>query len=83
MEKAGPEASAAASTNLAGPVASAAGGGGGPGGGGGGGSVTIAPGAIVINGAGQNAEEIANQVIAKIGQQMAGKRQQKGYRTTT
>jgi hypothetical protein len=88
MEKAGPEAAKSASENLAAPVASAAapasaGGAGGPGGSGGGGSVNIAAGAIVINGAGQNAEEIANQVIAKIGQQMAGKRQQMGYRTTT
>lgn len=90
MEKAGPEAAKSATENLAAPVASAAspasaagGGAGGPGGSGGGGSVNIAAGAIVINGAGQNAEEIANQVIAKLGQAMAGKRQQMGYRTTT
>lgn len=89
MESAGPEVAAAASTNLAAPAAAGvaggmtASGGVGAGGGGSGGSVNIAAGAIVINGAGQNAEEIANQVIAKLGQQMAGKRQQKGYRTTT
>ena len=89
MEKAGPEAAKSATENLAAPVASVAspasagGGAGGPGGSGGSGSVNIAAGAIVINGAGQNAEEIANQVIAKLGQAMAGKRQQMGYRTTT
>ena len=87
MEKAAPAVTEAASTNLAAPVAAAIGSAPGPtaagGGGGGGGTVNIAAGAIVINGAGQNAEEIANQVIAKLSQQMASKRQQKGYRTTT
>jgi len=83
MEKAGPEAAKSASENLAAPVASAAGGAGGGSWGGAGGSVNIAAGAIVINGAGSNAEEIANQVIQKISQQMASKRQQKGYRTST
>jgi hypothetical protein len=44
---------------------------------GGGDTITISPGAIVINGAGQNAEEIANMVIQKFSQARA----QKGYRT--
>ena len=44
---------------------------------GGGDTITIAPGAIVINGAGQNADEIANMVIQKFSQARA----QKGYRT--
>jgi len=74
--------------NLAAPVAAAAGGVGGMvggggdvgvGAGGGGGSiVNIAAGAIVINGAGQNAEEIANQVITKLAQQMASTRKSRG-----
>jgi hypothetical protein len=87
METAATEVAAAASTNLAAPVAAGVAGGvaagGRAAGGGGGDTINIAAGAIVINGAGQNAEEIANQVIAKLGQAMAGKRQQMGYRTTT
>jgi len=82
MEKAGPEVAAAASSNLAAPVAAgvagAAGGAGAGAGSGGSTSITISPGAIVINGAGQNAEEIANQVIAKLSQQMASTRKARG-----
>jgi hypothetical protein len=83
MEKAGPEVAAAASSNLAAPVAAgavagAAGGAGAGAGGGGSTSITISPGAIVINGAGQNADEIANQVIAKLSQQMASTRKARG-----
>jgi TP901 family phage tail tape measure protein len=81
MEKAGPEVSASAAANLAAPAAAGvAGGAGGAGSaaGGGGSTVNIAPGAIVINGAGQNAEEIANTVIKHLSQQMASTRRARG-----
>ena len=82
MEAAGPEVAAAASTNLAAPVAAAAGpaGGmaGGAGAGGGNTTVTIEAGAIVINGAGQNAESIAQEVIKQLSQQMASTRKARG-----
>lgn len=78
MEAAGPEVAAAASTNLAAPAAAGVAGGGPAATGGGGGNVTIEAGAIVINGAGQNAEEIANEVIKQLAQQMAGTRKARG-----
>lgn len=81
MEAAGPEVAAAASTNLAAPAA--AGVAGGPGGAAGAGSggnttVTVEAGAIVINGAGKNAESIANEVIKQLSQQMASTRKARG-----
>ena len=72
-----------AATSVAGGIAAAAPGGSAAGAGlagksaGGGDTITIAPGAIVINGVGQNADEIANMVIQKFSQARA----QKGYRT--
>lgn len=82
MESAAPEVAAAASTNLAAPAAAGVAGGmaaaGGSPGGGGSTTVNIAAGAIVINGVGQNAEEIANQVIQKLSQQMASTRKARG-----
>jgi methyl-accepting chemotaxis protein len=63
----------------AGPAAAAAGGAGKGTGSGGGDTITIAPGAIVINGAGQNADQIANMVIQKFTQA----RMSKGYRTSS
>lgn len=82
MEAAGPEVAAAASTNLAAPAAAGVAGGmagaGGDGGSGGSTSITISPGAIVINGAGQNAESIANEVIKQLSQQMASTRKARG-----
>lgn len=82
MESAAPEVAAAASANLAAPAAAGvAGGPGGAGGGAAGGgstTVTVEAGAIVINGAGQNAESIANEVIKQLSQQMASTRKARG-----
>ena len=83
MEKAAPAVAEAASTNLAAPVAAAVGSAPGPaaaggGGGGGGGTVNIAAGAIVINGAGKNSEEIAQEVIKQLSQQMSSTRKARG-----
>jgi TP901 family phage tail tape measure protein len=72
-------AAAKAASSVAGAIAGGApaGGSGGSAARGGGDTISISPGAIVINGAGQNAEEIANLVIQKFSQARA----QKGYRT--
>lgn len=82
MEKAAPAVTAAAATNLAAPVAAATGpaaaGSAGGGGAGGGSVVNIAAGAIVINGAGKNSEEIAQEVIKQLSQQMSSTRKARG-----
>lgn len=82
MEKAAPAVTEAASTNLAAPVAAATGpaaaGSAGGGGAGGGSVVNIAAGAIVINGAGKNSEEIAQEVIKQLSQQMSSTRKARG-----
>jgi TP901 family phage tail tape measure protein len=96
MDGAATEIAAAAETQLAAPVAQAtsaessdlAASGGASSGtsaaaGGASGPITIAPGAIVINGAGQNAEEIATTVLQRLADQMAAKRTQLGYRSTS
>ncbi len=82
MAKAAPEVATAAATNLAAPVAAATGpaaaGSAGGGGAGGGSVVNIAAGAIVINGAGKNSEEIAQEVIKQLSQQMSSTRKARG-----
>ena len=86
MEKAAPEVSAKAAANLAAPAAvgvsgGAAGSAGGPAGSGGGDTITIAAGAITINGAGQNAKEIADEVLAAIAMKKSEMRKARGMRS--
>ncbi len=83
MQAAGPEVAAAASANLAAPAAAGVAGGMAAGGasGGGGDTITIAAGAIVIQGAGKNAGAVADEVLAAIAMKKSELRKQRGMRS--